>query len=461
MVNLSIPGMPKPRRRWRRRQVVILSVLGGAIGLNLAMLVVIMLMQGAGDATNGTRSASNFDRAAGDVDGQDAASLMIDGGNMQSPFNVESAYPPGKTRLSHDDLSEDRSEIEAHGRNPKKYKRIVSWAEEIARTSELEAEAVPGDPASVRDRNSSGRSDGAGQADPQQLAALNPRAGEDLAVDEPDSSASERVIYEEALPVDNHEADSAVLNGRSSPWETAPRGQALISIIIDDVGPSWRNSLSAIDLPYPITMAFLPYTEQIDMLVERARSRYHEVMLHLPMEPIGNENPGPNALLSDSDPHEFERRLQWSLDQLDNYAGVNNHMGSKLTTETEPMAHVMAAIRERGVFFVDSKTTSHSIAGKIAASAGLPSATRDVFLDNVVDVEAIIAQLDLTAAIARRRGSAIAIGHPHPQTIQALEQWLPEAARRGLIIAPVAELIKFRDCLEAGSAGCINLVAVR
>ena len=210
-----------------------------------------------------------------------------------------------------------------------------------------------------------------------------------------------------------------------------------------------------------MTMAVLPYADGVERLVARAQANNHEIMLHLPMEPLGRANPGPNALLADLSVEEFDRRLDWALDRVPGYTGVNNHMGSRLTSQVEPMARVMRAIQERDVFFVDSRTTGSSVAAKIAATAGLDHATRDVFLDNVPEVGAIIEQLELAARIAQRRGSAIAIAHPYPATIAALRAWLPEAAARGIALAPVADVIAFRDCLAGGNSACVSVAAVR
>ena len=220
----------------------------------------------------------------------------------------------------------------------------------------------------------------------------------------------------------------------------------IIAIVIDDLGLNRSSTAKLNDLPSPLTLAFLPYAGRIEAQTEAAQSAGHELMLHLPMEPIGSDWPGPDALTTKLDQDEFVARLEKNLNRFQGFVGINNHMGSKLTADGSRMDVVMRELRKRDVLFLDSKTSARSIAGKFAGQNGVPNTTRDVFLDHVIDLGAIKRQLALTETIARRSGSAVAIGHPHKPTIQALREWLPSLEARGFVLAPISAVVARRAC---------------
>jgi polysaccharide deacetylase 2 family uncharacterized protein YibQ len=129
------------------------------------------------------------------------------------------------------------------------------------------------------------------------------------------------------------------------------------------------------------------------------------------------------------------------LKQVPHAAGVNNHMGSRFTEDEQAMTAVMAVLRERGLYFVDSLTTSRSVGSATAQRAGVPAVRRDIFLDNVAEVDAIVQQIRRLAGKARRNGSAVGICHPYPETLQALRQELPKQAGQGIEFVPVSGLL--------------------
>ena len=141
-------------------------------------------------------------------------------------------------------------------------------------------------------------------------------------------------------------------------------------------------------------------------------------------------------------PEEWAVRLDKALGSFSGYVGVNNHMGSKFTLSADGMMVVAQALKTRGVFFVDSRTNANSIAENIMRAAGVKTASRDVFIDDDPSPEAIAEQLERAAALARRKGSALVIGHPHGATLDVLEKWLPRAAARGLTLVPVSGLVE-------------------
>jgi polysaccharide deacetylase 2 family uncharacterized protein YibQ len=171
-------------------------------------------------------------------------------------------------------------------------------------------------------------------------------------------------------------------------------------------------------------------------------------MVHVPMEPTGNAWPGPNALLASLQAADLVARLRSQLNSFPGFVGINNHMGSLLTSDEERMGLVMAELRERGLLFLDSRTTGSSVAGRAARRLEVPYAERDVFLDNELSVDAVLRQLAHVERIARSRGYAVAIGHPHAVTIQALRSWLPTLDARGLALAPISAIVARRACAE-------------
>ena len=230
-----------------------------------------------------------------------------------------------------------------------------------------------------------------------------------------------------------------------------PGARPMIAVVLDDLGLNRSGTNRAIELPGPLTLAFMTYAEGLPRMTARARRAGHELMLHLPMAPRDPAfDPGPNVLRAELAPAELARRLDWGLDRFEGFVGVNNHMGSRFTASREAMTPVMAALRARGLLFLDSMTSGASVGGDMARRAGVPYATRDVFLDNESSDRAAIArQFARLEAVARRRGSAIGIGHPHRATLDVLARWLSEARARGFDIVPVSAIVRHRMGLGA------------
>ncbi len=218
-----------------------------------------------------------------------------------------------------------------------------------------------------------------------------------------------------------------------------------IALIIDDVGLSARATRGAIDLPLPVTLSFLPYGEDVQALADEARAAGHEIFLHLPMEPVGEQDPGPEALISDLDPAALAQRIESALASFEGYTGINNHMGSRLTQDAGLMAEVMTHVASRNVDFVDSLTSQQSVAFAVAEAHGIPSARRDVFIDHDINGEEINERLYEAEIIARFYGTAIAIAHPHETSLEALEAWLAGLDAAGFDVVPVSEVIRRRN----------------
>lgn len=219
----------------------------------------------------------------------------------------------------------------------------------------------------------------------------------------------------------------------------------LIAIVIDDVGLDRPRSKRAWDLPGPLTMSFLPYAKDLREQVKAARANGKEIMLHLPMEPAGRADPGPGALLVSMPDNEIGRRTAAALDGMEGHVGVNNHMGSRFTTFKPGMQTVLQQIRARGLLFLDSRTTAQTVGEQIALDAGVPTLPRNVFLDDEETLVAVKRKLAETEEVARRLGYAVAIGHPHDVTIQALAEWLPTLQAKGFALAPITAVLRKRN----------------
>lgn len=198
-----------------------------------------------------------------------------------------------------------------------------------------------------------------------------------------------------------------------------------LAIVIDDMGQSARFARGLSELPYPVTFSILPHMKRATQVAEIGQRAGLDVLLHLPMEPKGypGVRPGPGALFTSMSEAEILSTLRNDLDQVPSAVGVNNHMGSKFTQDTAGMSVVMGELKLRGLFFLDSLTTPGSVAGKEGQNAGLTMYRRNYFLDNIRDVRSIRRQLEKAQRYAARQGQAIAIGHPYPETLAALQEW--------------------------------------
>lgn len=232
-----------------------------------------------------------------------------------------------------------------------------------------------------------------------------------------------------------------------------PRGDGapLVAIVIDDMGysPAALGRLAA--MPGPLTLSFLPSADATPALLEATRGRDFELVLHLPMEPLGDANPGPEALMVNLDEAEMRRRIRWAIDRVPGAVGVNNHMGSRFTADVRGLEIVMDELRQRRLFFVDSRTNSTSFAERVARAAGIPTTGRDIFIDHDPTPTAIARQLAAIERFARYTGNVIAIGHPYPTTLAALETWLPTLAGRGFRLSRLSEVLAHRLCAMPAS----------
>ena len=223
---------------------------------------------------------------------------------------------------------------------------------------------------------------------------------------------------------------------------SVPHGKKpMIAIVIDDVGLDLRGSKRATDLPAFITLSFIPYANHLKEQTRDAREKGHELLLHMPMEPVGHDSPGPGALLTSLSMPELQRRFETALASFTGFDGVNNHMGSKFTAYPAGMEMVVGELKQRNLFFLDSRTSPQTVGEATAKKEGLPNIARDVFLDDDEKIDAVRKQLARTEYVALHKGHAVAIGHPHINTLEALEEWIADAEARGFIFVPLHQLV--------------------
>ncbi len=198
-----------------------------------------------------------------------------------------------------------------------------------------------------------------------------------------------------------------------------------IGIIIDDLGYDRHLASAFMEFDLPLTFSILPFAPNTRCIAKKAGEGRRETMLHLPMEPINYPaiNPGDGVLLVSMDSEEILEILSRDLSQIPFVAGVNNHMGSRFTENEGKMAIVLRELKARGLYFIDSRTTASSVAFEIAKKMALRTANRDIFLDNDLSDNALKIQMERLLSLARHKGSAIGIGHPHRETLLLLEKY--------------------------------------
>ena len=217
-----------------------------------------------------------------------------------------------------------------------------------------------------------------------------------------------------------------------------------ISIVLDDMGLNRKRSNEGIGLGGPLTLSFLSYAPNLIEQTTIASSKGHELMLHLPMEPLGDEDPGPGALLVDMKNMHLKQMLNLALEKFPNFIGVNNHMGSHFTSNSKSMQFLLRNLKERGYLFLDSVTTSGSVALKMGKRLEAPVVARDIFLDDVDDEKEVKLRLAQTELIAKKTGTAIAIGHPRKATLRVLKDWMHGLEQKKIQLVPLSTIAQIR-----------------
>jgi len=219
-------------------------------------------------------------------------------------------------------------------------------------------------------------------------------------------------------------------------------GRPQLAIVVDDLGNDRAQADSLFRLTYPLTISVLPHEANSGEIAEEAHRRGYQVMLHLPMASNAGDKDEAVELHPGMTPSDVEKTFVAMLDTVPYVSGVNNHEGSMGTADQKLMDELMPLLRQHDLFFIDSRTTAATVAETAAHAAGVPTARRNVFLDDEQSLPAIRKQFELAIRDAREKGSALAIGHPHPATLEVLAEMLPEAERQGLRLVFASDLAR-------------------
>lgn len=215
-------------------------------------------------------------------------------------------------------------------------------------------------------------------------------------------------------------------------------------LIIDDMGNSLPLGERALLLPGKINYSFLPHTPNTRLLAKDAHAKGQEILLHLPMSNLNGAPAGPGKLSPSMDKQQFMATLHDNLQAVPYARGVNNHMGSLLTQLHQPMEWLMEALKLQRLYFIDSRTSPLTIAEQKAEDQHVPALRRDVFLDNSLDEANIEKQFERWIHLSQKHGVAVAIGHPHPETLSVLERRLPELDQRGVRLVFASDILNRR-----------------
>nr|WP_211842124.1 divergent polysaccharide deacetylase family protein [Pseudoalteromonas sp. NEC-BIFX-2020_015] len=215
-----------------------------------------------------------------------------------------------------------------------------------------------------------------------------------------------------------------------------------IAIVIDDIGNHQRD-LNTLNLPGKISYSILPHTPYSQIFARLASKANKELLLHIPMQALDTSKAlGPGALTSDMSKEQLQYTLGNALASLPQVKGVNNHMGSALTQESLPMKWTMEVLKKRNLYFLDSRTTGLSQAQNVANLYGVENVGRHVFLDNILNEQQLQFRFNELKYKADRYNFAIAIAHPHPETIEFLQRMLPELEQQGFELVPLSQLVE-------------------
>jgi len=264
-----------------------------------------------------------------------------------------------------------------------------------------------------------------------------------LTMDAPTQSGSRQIMTLRSAGIVTHRVELELLGPRQAEAAGAPSAAPRLAILLDDLGSNQAAAEEIFALHLPITISVLPYHEHSREIAQAAKRHGCEVMLHLPMQSLANESPEQQELRPGLSREQVESMVDAMLEAVPEADGVNNHQGSQATANGQLMGELMPVLKEAGVFYVDSRTTAATVAYDAAKQAGVKTAFRNTpFLDDVQESGAVKRQLSVAIRKAKEKGEVIAIGHPHPATLSALREMLPQARAQGVRLVLVSELVR-------------------
>ena len=220
-----------------------------------------------------------------------------------------------------------------------------------------------------------------------------------------------------------------------------------IAIVLGGMGLNAKLTAKAVDaLPGDVTLGFAPYGENLQEQVNRARAEGHEIMLQVPMEPVGfpAANPGPKTLMSDASPQENIEALRWHMSRFAGYSGITNYMGARLLMSEEALKPVLAEVRARGLVYLEDATVNLSVSPKVVEQVRLPMQRAQMVIDAEPTAPAIAEALQRLEQEAIRNGSAIATGSGLEVTIETVAEWAKTLQEKGILLVPLSAAYKGR-----------------
>ena len=269
----------------------------------------------------------------------------------------------------------------------------------------------------------------------EEVAEVKPVEAEPKAKEEPKAEVEQKV---------EAKAENALVPAEEKAVNKADESKKVqVAVVIDDLGLSVPFTNQMAEIKYPITVSFLPYGMSNKKQVMQLKNAGMEVMLHVPMMPRVPADLAPVTLSPKMSKAEIQEKLLTMMERFNDTGmqGINNHMGSAFTENREALSAVMEILKEKKMFFLDSVTTSRSVGRSVSREYGVPFVARDVFLDNERNYNYIMGQFRETERVARKKGYAIAIGHPYPQTLQALRDWLKQTEEKNIEVVPLSFLV--------------------
>jgi polysaccharide deacetylase 2 family uncharacterized protein YibQ len=262
--------------------------------------------------------------------------------------------------------------------------------------------------------------------------ALNAPASQALLHHQVSSSPVEASALPPGARTEQVSAAAAAKPAGDAPSKSAGKHRGDIVLILDDVGFDHQPLAGAMTIDPNLNFAILPNGDRAHESARRLDANGFELLCHLPMEPIDypHTSPGPNAILTSMSDEEIARVTLANIEAIPHVRGVNNHMGSRATQDRRVMNSVLRAL-PKDLYFIDSKTTGGSIAGTMAREMSIPTASRQVFLDDIQSEGAIRRQLASLTEASEERGLAVGIGHIYPVTVRVLNEEVPRLRQRG------------------------------
>ncbi|MED1793288.1 divergent polysaccharide deacetylase family protein [Brevibacillus nitrificans] len=237
---------------------------------------------------------------------------------------------------------------------------------------------------------------------------------------------------------------NALTYAAETPEPISPK--KVVAFVIDDFGNNMAGTEEMLALPVPLTVAVMPFMPSTKQDAELAHKKGHDVFVHMPMEPNKGKKSwlGPGSITADLSDEEIKSRVQKAIDDVPHAIGMNNHMGSKITANEHIMRIIMGVVKERGLIYLDSKTTDKSVAIKLAKEMGVPYAENQIFLDDVYSVPHITQQMEKICKRMNTMPMTVAIGHvgpPGKKTASVLRQYIPRLQKEAEFIT-ISKLVR-------------------